>query len=80
MNKKKVYEYRRQGIIRTTEEQIDFANDLIKKYKLIYLEDPVHEEDFESMAIITKKNPDCLITGDDMLVTNTKRVKRSSKV
>jgi enolase len=75
----KVYDYRRQGIIRTTEEQIDFANDLIKKYRLIYLEDSVHEEDFESMAIITKKNPDCLITGDDMLVTNSKRVKIAAR-
>ena len=45
----------RQGIIRNTQEQIDFADDLIKEYKLIYLEDPVHEEDFESMAIINQK-------------------------
>ena len=77
--KKKVYDYARQGIIRETEEQIDFANDLINKYKLIYLEDPVHEEDFESMAVIAKKNPRCLVTGDDMLVTNAKRVKEAAK-
>jgi enolase len=77
--KKKVYNYSRQGLIRNTEEQIDFANYLIKNYKLIYLEDPVNEEDFESMAIITKENPKCLVTGDDMLVTNAGRVKEVAK-
>jgi len=77
--KKKIYDYVRQGIVRNTQEQIDFADDLIREYKLIYLEDPVHEEDFESMAIITKRNPKCMVTGDDMLVTNTRRVKETAK-
>lgn len=77
--KKKIYDYIRQGIVRNTQEQIDFADDLIREYKLIYLEDPVHEEDFESMAIITKRNPKCMVTGDDMLVTNTRRVKEAAK-
>src|SRR6478672_829298 len=77
--KKKIYDYVRQGIVRNTQEQIDFADDLIREYKLIYLEDPVHEEDFESMAIITKRNPKCMVTGDDMLVTNTRRVNEAAK-
>ena len=77
--KKKMYDYVRQGIVRNTQEQIDFADDLIRGYKLIYLEDPVHEEDFESMAIITKRNPKCMVTGDDMLVTNTRRVNEAAK-
>jgi enolase 1/2/3 len=77
--KKKAYNYARQGIIRDTEEQIDFTNDLINKYKLIYSEDPVHEEDFQSMAIITKKNPQCIVTGDDMLVTNSNRIEEAAK-
>jgi enolase len=77
--KKKAYNYARQGIIRDTEEQIDFTNDLINKYKLIYSEDPVHEEDFQSMAIITKKNPQCIVTGDDMLVTNANRIEEAAK-
>jgi enolase len=77
--KKKAYNYARQGIIRDSEEQIDFINDLINKYKLIYSEDPVHEEDFQSMAIITKKNPQCIVTGDDMLVTNANRIGEAAK-
>ena len=77
--KNKSYEYLRQGLVRSPNEQIDFVDDLIDKYHLIYVEDPVHEEDFEGMSIINKNNPDCLITGDDMLVTNKNRVKESMK-
>jgi enolase len=77
--KKKSYEYLRQGLVRSPNEQIDFVNDLIDKYHLIYVEDPVHEEDFEGISIINKNNPECLITGDDMLVTNKNRVKESMK-
>jgi enolase len=73
------YDYLRQGLVRSTNQQIDFVNDLIDKYHLIYVEDPVHEEDFEGMSIINKNHPECLITGDDMLVTNKKRVKESIK-
>jgi enolase len=77
--KNKSYDYLRQGLVRSPNEQIDFVDDLIDKYHLIYVEDPVHEEDFEGMSIINKNNPDCLITGDDMLVTNKNRVKESMK-
>ena len=75
--RRKVYNYSRQRLIRNGEEQIDFANKLIKRYKLIYAEDPVHEEDFEGMAIINKSNPRCLVTGDDMLVTNAERLREA---
>jgi len=74
-NNKKVYNYHREGLIRTTEEQIDFVNKLIRDYNLIYAEDPLHEEDFENMSTITKGNHMCLVTGDDLLVTNTNRAK-----
>ena len=78
-SKKNHYNYARQGLVRNTEEQIDFVEDLIKNYHLIYVEDPVHEDDFQSMARITEKNKNCLVTGDDMLVTNAQRVIEASK-
>ena len=78
-NNRKVYDYQREGIIRTTEEQIDYVNKLIHDYNLIYAEDPLHEEDFENMSIITKDNPMCLVTGDDLLVTNTNRARVAAK-
>ena len=76
---RKIYDYSRQGLLRNTEEQIGFVEDLIKNYHLIYAEDPVNEDDFESMALLTKRNKNCLITGDDMLVTSTQRVHEACK-
>ena len=72
-----LYDYARQGMKRDTGEQIEFANRLIHDYKLIYAEDPVHEGDFESMAVLNKKNPKTLVTGDDMLVTNAGRIREA---
>jgi enolase len=74
---KQLYDYARQGIKRDTGEQIEFANRLIHDYKLIYAEDPMHEGDFESMAVLNKKNPKTLVTGDDMLVTNAGRIREA---
>jgi len=76
---KKVYDYVRQGVTRDTQQQIEFANKLVHDYNLVYVEDPVHEGDFESMAILTKKNPQTLVTGDDMLVTNANKIRESAK-
>lgn len=76
---RKIYDYSRQGLVRNTEEQISFVEDLIKNYNLIYAEDAVNEDDFESMALLTKRNKNCLITGDDMLVTSTERVNEACK-
>lgn len=72
---KQLYEYKREGIVRNTEEQIEYSNRLIQDYNLIYAEDPLHEEDFDNMALLTKRNPNCLVTGDDLLVTNKNRAK-----
>ena len=68
-----VYEYKRHGKIRDTNDQLEYADSLIKRYDLIYAEDPLHEEDFDGMSELTKKNPRCIVAGDDLLVTNKDR-------
>ena len=68
---KQKYIYNRAGFENSTGEQIDFAANIIEKYKLIYAEDAVHEEAFEDMAELTSKFPKALVTGDDLTVTNT---------
>ncbi|MBM2818604.1 MAG: phosphopyruvate hydratase [Nitrosarchaeum sp.] len=79
---KQKYVYDRAGFVNSSEQQIEFAADIIKKYKLIYAEDAVHEEAFEDMAELTAKFPDTLVTGDDLTVTNkdilTKAIKLKS--
>jgi len=77
--KAKKYNYSRKGKAITSEEQIEYVNALIKRYKLIYVEDPVNEEDFSAMASLTAANTGCYITGDDMLVTNVSRLEKASK-
>ncbi len=58
------------------EEQIDFMRDLIRTYKLFYVEDPFHEDDFRSFQKL-KSMTRCLIVGDDLTVTNPKRLERA---
>ncbi|MEO9308211.1 MAG: enolase [Nitrososphaera sp.] len=78
--KKKKYVYNRAGFENTPEEQIEFASSIIKKYKLVYAEDAVHEEAFNDMSVLTKRFPRVLITGDDLLVTNTQILKKAIKI
>lgn len=72
--KEKTYFYRREGKKRDVGEQLEFILELIKKYHIFYVEDPFHEDDFESFAEITKKVQDCLICGDDLFTTNNERL------
>jgi len=68
------YVYARDKIERDSGEQLEYILDLIEKYKLGYVEDPFHEEDFESFAELTKKVRRCLVCGDDLFVTNVQRL------
>ena len=74
------YVYNRAGFENSTGEQVDFAADIIKKFKLIYAEDAVHEEAFEDMAELTAKFPNVLVTGDDLTVTNAGILKKAIDV
>lgn len=77
---KKSYAYRREGARRSPGEQIDYVLDLIRTYRLVYVEDPLHEEDFEGFTEITKKARSCLICGDDLFTTNPERLLRGIKL
>ncbi|RNJ78630.1 MAG: enolase [Nitrosopumilus sp. B06] len=68
--KKQRYVYDRAGFENTPGEQIDFAAEIISKYKLAYVEDAVHEEAFDAMAELTGRFPKVMIAGDDLTVTN----------
>lgn len=69
------YVYARYGNRMSKEEQIEFVSNLIRDYRLIYVEDPLHEEDFSGMAELTKRFSSIYITGDDLLVTNASRLR-----
>ncbi|HIE36713.1 TPA: hypothetical protein EYP83_00970 [Candidatus Geothermarchaeota archaeon] len=72
----KVYVYRRSGVNRDREEQIEYVIDLVKKHNIQYVEDPLHEDDFPGFSYIRKRlGNKVLVVGDDLYVTNISRIK-----
>jgi enolase len=61
---------------RTTDEQIEYVAGLIEEYDLVYVEDPLDEEDFAGFARLTDRVDEALICGDDLFVTNVERLRR----
>jgi enolase len=77
--KQQAYIYKRDGKKRNEGEQIEFMLDLIERYRLVYVEDPLHEDAFEAFAELRKKAGGALICGDDLLVTNASRIDQAVK-
>jgi len=70
-----VYVYAREGFKLTPKEQFDFMLKLAEKYDLVYIEDPFHEEDFDSFAELLSSVSNCLVCGDDLYVTNAELIR-----
>ena len=63
--------YSVDGKLLTTEELIKFYEDLVEKYPIISIEDPVDENDWEGFRLITERLGDKIqLVGDDLFVTN----------
>ncbi len=62
-----------QGGSLTTDQMIEWYSELIKKYPIISIEDPLGENDWAGWAKITKKlGKKIQLVGDDVFVTNPK--------
>lgn len=60
-----------EGRSLTTDELIDFYSELVTKYPIISIEDPVDENDWEGFSKITSRLGDKIqLVGDDLFVTN----------
>ena len=60
----------------TQDEFIDYQEDLCRKFPIISIEDPLGEDDWDGWSKITDRLGDNVqIVGDDLFVTNTKRIK-----
>jgi enolase len=67
--------YRYRDADRSTGDQIAYMTELIDTYGLVYVEDPLHEDDFSGFSELTRQvNDRCLICGDDLFVTSTERI------
>lgn len=62
-----------EGKSLTTEELVSFYEELVNKYPIISIEDPVDENDWEGFRLITERLGDRIqLVGDDLFVTNKK--------
>ena len=76
------YKLKKEGKALTSEELINYFANWVKRYhSIITLEDPLHEDDWDNWPKITaklgKKIP---IIGDDLTVTNPKRLQKAIKL
>ncbi len=65
------YNLKGEGRSLTTDELIDFYKELVSRYPIVSIEDPVDENDWDGFAKITKELGDKIqLVGDDLFVTN----------
>ena len=65
------------GKVRNSQEQADYLAELSKKYPIISIEDGMDENDWDGWKYLTQIIGDSVqLVGDDLFVTNTKRLKR----
>jgi enolase len=73
--RKGAYYYRTTKKSLSREEQMVFISELCDRYDLLYVEDPLHEDDFEGYAQLHSALEGTLITGDDLYTTNVERLR-----
>lgn len=71
------YYFWKTDILKTKEEMIEYLEGLVNKYPIISIEDGLAEEDWESWRKLTEKLGDKIqLVGDDLFVTNVKRLQK----
>lgn len=71
------YHFPGEGVTRTAEEMIEFYRELISEYPIVSIEDPLSEDEWDDWKALTQAIGDRVqLVGDDLFVTNTKRLAR----
>lgn len=66
-----------EGKVKTAEEMVEFYAYLTKKYPIVSIEDGLAEEDWDGWKLLTDRIGDKVqLVGDDLFVTNTKRLSK----
>jgi len=75
------YFFWKSNIRKTREQMVEYWADLVNKYPIISLEDGVSEEDWEGWKLLTDKlGKKIQLVGDDLFVTNTRRLEKGIKM
>lgn len=68
-------------ITRSTEEMVAYYEELVERYPIISIEDGLAEDDWDGWQMMTKKLGEKIqLVGDDLFVTNTKRLDAGIKL
>ena len=71
------YHFWKIGVTKTCDEMIDFLEDLVNKYPIISIEDGLAEEDWDGWKKLTDRLGSRIqLVGDDLFVTNIKRLQK----
>lgn len=72
-----IYHFESTGEKMTSAEMVDFWKGWVSKYPIISIEDGLAEDDWSGWAILTKEiGSKVQLVGDDLFVTNSKRLQR----
>ena len=71
------YHFWKIGVTKTCDEMIDFIEDLCNRYPIISVEDGLAEEDWDGWKKLTDRlGKKVQLVGDDLFVTNIKRLQK----
>ena len=74
------YLFWKTGTFKTSDEMIDYLEELVHKYPIVSIEDGLAEEDWNSWKKLTQKlGSKIQLVGDDLFVTNTDRLRKGIK-
>jgi len=74
----KKYELKSEEKELTSEEMVAYYKNIVEKYPVFSIEDGLAEDDWDGWKIMVKELGDRIqIVGDDLIVTNVKRIKRA---
>ena len=75
------YHLPKRGTVMTRQQMVDMWVDFVNKYPIISIEDGMAEEDWEGWKLLTDALGDRIqLVGDDLFVTNTKRLEKGIKL
>jgi enolase len=64
---------------KTRDEMVAFYKELVNSYPIVSIEDPLHEDDLEGHAVVTRE-VGIEIVGDDLFTTNIERLKQAIEI
>ena len=69
------YDMKGEGVVRDASDMVSFYSDLVSKYPIISIEDGMAEDDWDGWKMLTDAiGSKCQLVGDDLFVTNSKRL------